>query len=387
MTEPQTASIILHVGAPKCGSSALQTALSQQPGLPSGNGPPLAYTALRAKGSGWTPITGRLLRAAAARSVHGYAGWPETREADPVQLFEALDRVRRKAGRSRPVVSNEGWIAQSAAFAEALPHWFDAEAGGGPVEICAFARPPIDWLNAAYWQWGVWSGRSFGTWLERLALPYAQGSQLAAWAALPNTRLRLDLRGDALAGFEAAYDVTLPRPEQRNAALPPALQGFLMRNRRYRTDAHDTAAEFVFQRWCRVENAPRLWAVLPRHLRVIREITGAEVDQLLGLLPAADAEALRSSDPRWTSAEPYHAQLRRGLSVLDDPEELAQLYRALVRGVARAAEAAGRAAPPLQPVLSTRASAQAWDVAVAQALEHLLSLDADLRRRRLPFGL
>ena len=52
-----------------------------------------------------------------------------------------------------------------------------------------------------------------------------------------------------------------------------------------------------------------------------------------------------------------------------------------------AAEAAGKPVPPLQPVLATRASAHSWDVALAGALEHLIALDAGLRRRRLSLGL
>ncbi|MBV7397344.1 hypothetical protein [Mameliella sediminis] len=378
-------SIILHVGAPKCGSSALQAALSAAQRLTSDRGETLVYTGLRAKGDGWTPVSGRLLRLAASRAVHGYVSWPNPNGDDPKPLFAALDKVRAGGGRSLPVVSNEGWIGQAETFATALPHWF-REGDGGRIEICAFARPPLDWLNAAYWQWGVWSGLEFGAWLDKMGMPYAIGAALTRWAALPNTVVRVNLGQDVLAGFEADHGVTLPRPSQRNAALPAALIGFLMRNRRYRRGAHDSATDFIFQRWCKVEGAARPWAILPRHLRLLRASVRADLDLLFGLLPEQQAGALRENDPRWSSEDPYRARLLRGRSSLDDPEELAELYQALVRGVAAACEAAGQAVPQLPPVLSTQASIHSWDVAVAQALEHLIALDEEMRRKRWLFG-
>jgi hypothetical protein len=293
--------------------------------------------------------------------------------------------VRRKPGKGLPLIPAEAWFDRAESFATALPHWFEAGAGA-PVGICAALRPPIDWLNAAYWRWGVWSGRGFGSWLAQVQAPYAPGAALSRWAALPNTRLQVLPSGDALDGFATALGLSLSRPALSGADLPPALLGFLMRNRRYGAGAPDSPAETVVRRWCPLEDAPRLWAVLPRDLRAVREASAADVERLFALLPEGEAAALRAGDPGWTSEAPYEAVLRRGFSPLDDPEDLAQLYRALLQGLRAAAEAAGRPLPQLTPVLATRASVHSWDVAVAQALEHLMAFDAE-QRRRWPFGL
>lgn len=371
----ETPAIVLHVGAPRCGAHALQRALSTTPELTTGDGTRLSYAALR-PGS-HTVLSGKALRRAAAREVSGRLAWSDTE--GPL-----LDRLRRKRGGTVPLVSEPGWIGHAERFAEALPDWFSAGAGA-PIGICALVRPPLDWLNAAYWDWGIWSGRGFGSWLAQMGMPYTLGAALARWAALPNTRLALALaEDDPLPAAEALLGADLPRPAQGSpGALPPAFLGFLMRNRRYRADAEDHTAEEVFRRWCHVAGAPRPWAVLPRHLTPLRTAARADLDLLLPLLPEADR-----ADPRWQlSEDAYHAELIRGRSPLDDPEELAALYRALVRGVGAAAEAAGKPVPPLQPVLATRASAHSWDVALARALEHLIALDAGLRRRRLSLGL
>ncbi|MBT51954.1 MAG: hypothetical protein CMF72_00770 [Mameliella sp.] len=375
--------IILHVGAPTCGTRALQRALSAAPLLTTDSGT-LAYAVPRPRGG--AVLSGRALRTAAARDVRGRLGWPDT-ATEGSAPFAPLDRVRGKPPGGVPLVSNSGWIGQADRFAEALPQWFTEDSP--PVEICAFARPPLDWLNAAYWEWGVWSGRGFGAWLAQMGMPYTLGAALTRWTALPGVLLKLGLTDDVLTAFEGAYGTTLPRPARgTDGALPPALLGFLLRNRRYRADAADTAAEEVFRRWCHVEDAPRPWAVLPRHLSALREATGGDLDRLFALIPEAEAETLRVRDPRWmVSADPYETLFLRGRAPLDDPEELAQLYQALVRGVGAVAEAAGKRVPPLQPVLATRASVHTWDVAVARALEHLVLLDTAQRRGRRPFGL
>ncbi|MEI4494641.1 hypothetical protein WAF00_28865 [Mameliella alba] len=372
-----TPAIVLHLGAPQCGARALQRALSTTPELTTGDSTRLSYAALRPGSQ--AVLSGKALRRAAAREVSGQLDWsgPEGPPLAP------LDRLRRRRGGTVPLVSNPDWIGQTESFAEALPDWFREETGA-PTGLCALVRPPLDWLNAAYWDWGIWSGRGFGSWLAQMGMPYTLGAALARWAALPDTRLALALaEDDPLPAAEALLGTDLPRPAQGSpGALPPAFLGFLMRNRRYRADAGDRTAEDVFRRWCHVAGAPRPWAVLPRHLGPLRAATRADLDLLLPLLP----EAVRA-DPRWQlSEDAYHAELIRGRSPLDDPEELAALYRALVRGVGAAAETAGKPVPPLQPVLATRASAHSWDVALARALEHLIALDAGLRRRRLSLG-
>lgn len=375
--------IILHVGAPLCGTRALQRAFSAAPLLSTDSGP-LAYAVPGPRGGAL--LSGRALRTTAARDLRGRLGWPDM-EADTAAALAPLDRLRRKPPGGVPLVSNPGWIGQADRFADALPQWFAEDAP--PVEICAFARPPLDWLNAAYWEWGVWSGRGFGAWLAQMGMPYTLGAALTRWEALPAVRLKLGLTEDVLTAFDGAYGTALPRPAcGTDGALPPALLGFLLRNRRYRGDAADTATEEVFRRWCHVAEAPRPWAVLPRHLSEVRAATRADLDRLFALIPEAEVENLRARDPRWTVApDPYEPLFLRGRAPLDDPEELAQLYRALVRGVGAVAKAAGKRVPPLQPVLATRASVHTWDVAVARALEHLVALDAEHRRGRRVFGL
>lgn len=94
------ARLLLHVGAPHCGSVALQTALSATPSLPTQDGQELRYTALSPQSGGWTVLSGRSLRMAAERSIKGCTATTAPAETDSAPFFAALDRVRRKAGRT-----------------------------------------------------------------------------------------------------------------------------------------------------------------------------------------------------------------------------------------------------------------------------------------------
>lgn len=372
--------LILHVGAPKCGSSALQAALSATPVLKMPSGRRMTYlSARRGRRGNWSVLKGMPVQISARRAPHGYAVWPNPQDDESAAALRSLrDGVWAGGRKDLPILSHEGWIGLADSFAAQHPQWFD-EPASGPVEIFASARPPIDWLNAAYWQWGVWTGLDFGRWLDRGGMPYTLGAALTRWAALPNTRVTLRITSDIVSAFAQHFGVPLQPPKAGNPTSPTALIGFLMRNRRYRKTVHDSGIEFVVQRWCEVPGDTKPWAILPRHLYRIGEALDADVAKLFALLPKDEGAAIRAADPRWVSDAPYHDRFIAGPTRLDDPEELAQLYIALGRGVAQAAEATGRPMPQLQPVLGTRASVHAWDVAVARALEHLIALDEAYR--------
>lgn len=374
--------ILLHVGAPKCGSSVLQAALSAAPRLEAADGARLAYTA--AQDPLAPALPGRRVARAARRAVHGYVHWPGCGpQVTEACWFAALDRQwPQPSGAVVPVLSNEGWIDKAAGFARHLPHWFD---GTRRIDLLAAVRPPLEWLNAAWWQWGVWTGADFDAWLDGRMMPYRLGSALAEWQALPGVRLSVITEPDVLAGAETRLGVTLPRPAMdRNSALPPAGVGFLLRNRRFRPTPHDSRTEFVLQRWCRWPDtwAARPWALRPEHVLRLRAPLRAEVDRLFALLPGPQAEAALAARPGWLREAPYHALMRAPQARLHDPEDLVTLHGLLCDGVRRASRAAGRALPGLPGPPGTAGPHALRDAPVAAVLDALLERDAAWRNRR-----
>lgn len=375
--------LILHIGAPKCGSSAVQTALSAQPMLTGANGARLRYVACEPERGRIRALQGRALTAAARRSPYGYVSWPNL-GAEAVDVWAAFDKVVRFAGRSQPaaIISNEGWIGQAEALGSRLSAHPDRA-----VDAVAFLRPPLDWLNAAYWQWGIWSGLDFNRWVGRPGARYSLGSQVVQWARQPGIRLRVrPAQPDAVAALADLYDLDLEPGPVSNSSSPPALIGFLLRNRRFRPNPHDAAVEFVVQRWCRFAPSERLFAFLPRHIRQIRDAVQKDVADMLEAIEPQDAALLRQ-DERWFRSAPYHDVLERPKPDFENREALAQLHADLHDGLRSVSRAARRRVPALTDLPAASAPVSEWDEVVAEVLEALLEADAAWRlgwvRRKL----
>lgn len=373
MTAPE---IVLHLGAPKCGSSALQSALTARPDHRAG-GLRLRYVAGRPVGDDLRLVSGWRLRMLARRSPFQYLSWPNAGpKSNNTALFSALQLALARGRRAGfvPMLSCEGWVAHPERFAAAL-----ADMGHPPVDAVVYLRPPLDWINAAWWQWGVWGGRTFDDWLDGGSMTYRFGPLLEAWAAIPGLRLRIrPARPDVVADFAALYGLCLPALQVRNTAIPPSLTGFFLRNRLFRHDPHDAAAEFVFQRWCPPTAESRPWAVLARHVHRLRPLVAETRVRIAAMLTEAERETL-FADPRWHREVPYHAAIQAGTSRLDDPAALPGLYAALARGVEAVSGAIGRPVPALPDPAPDTASLSDWDPVLAAVFDTLLAQDADWR--------
>ncbi len=392
MTEPRC---ILHIGAPKCGSSALQAALSAAPDHKDRSGQRYRYVGTGTVEGKIYPLYGGVVRRLGRSSEFGYSCWPNLRGPNLLQsgrddpVWDALARVMQNATRQGhvPILSNEGWLGASAAFGAG----FLAEPGRR-ADVVAFVRPPLDWMNAAYWQWGVWTGYGFRDWLRLSGMRYALGGQLAGWAALEPVTLHIGAMGqDVVAGFGQRFGLDLAVKgrglgraqaggQAVNAAASPAFIGLQLRHRRFRRDGHDSAVDFVLQRWCGRYSTRKPWAILPEDIAALQAETAADVAALLDVCAPGDAQALLQ-DPRWLQAEPYHRM--PPAAGLEDREGLAELHHALLAGV-RAAHARARMKPPELPgTPALSADLQIWDAALVPALEALIAADLTLRQRLL----
>ena len=375
--------LILHVGAPKCGSSALQTALSMTPDLHSADGTHYRYTVARSLAAGrWLVEQGAGLTQWARMSAYGYTSWPNLRRgADKAGVFTQLHQVMCKGRQQNhvPIVSCEGWINHPDSFAQALKDW-----GNPPVDVVIFLRPVVDWMNAAFWQWGRWHARDLDVWMARGNMSYSFADDIAAWSDIPNLRVIVrNQRPDVVAKFAEIYGLPLEGARQSNMASSPALIGFLLRNRHYRPSGHTAANEFIVQRWCPSIPSEKLWAVKAEHVRRLRKVNNRSLRIFKERLAPEDLEDLLV-DPRWGSEKAYHNDLAKGVTRLNDRALCAPLYDAMCAGACAACKAAGLSAPVFPDPLGADAAVEEWDVIITTALETLLAADDTVRKQVVP---
>lgn len=361
---------------PKCGSSALQTALSRTPILTHKSGQEYRYTASWVRRFGLRKtISGNDITRHAIKSPYGYSSWTSLAPMAPIAPAVAALRKIQRNGRENgfvPIASSESWVGRPEFFENALK-----ELGSPRVTVIAFVRPVADWINAAYWQWTIWRTPSLDHWVNRACIIYQFGLKLEAWSKIPNVDLRICGQSqDVVATFGKQLGLDIPSGPRSNATASPALLGFQLRNRSFRKTPNDSEFEFIVQRWCPAPvNAKRTWALRPKHLRALRNCV-TETRNALERIMDTDAFAELMEDPRWTKETPYHAALSNGPSDLNDPSDARALLISLRAGV----EAAGGALDAL-PVPETSATLDQLDACLTQTANRLIKADQRYRRK------
>ncbi len=371
-------SLILHVGAGKCGSSAFQTALSHNPTLRTRQGHRIKYYATAELGrERLLPVTGHLLSRRAKFSPYGYASYPNfVGDHIPHSLGQALQSVIKKTRRRghSALLSSEGWIKNGRAFGA----FFDAQSPRVKLDVLAYLRPPVDWLNASFWQWGVWNFDLMQNWMMN-GLQYSFATDLQRWSDIRNVTLHVyPARPDVVARFCKLYDTELPNQGLRNQSSPPSLIGFLLRNRQFRLTGNDAASEFVFQRWCPPTGERRPWMIAAHHVHHMRPVADKTLKWLETTLPET-VFAEFYEDKRWRMEKPYHEEILKGPTPLHRLADLPGLYDVMVRGISQVAQSIHQDLPPLPDKPGGGADLKDWDKVLRTVFETLLDLDSQWR--------
>ena len=151
--------IILHIGASKCGSSALQTVLTENPDIVRKDGRPIEYIAING--------SGRLVRGPRLLETSGVYGYRSSPNANKFEKFD-LNALSKSISRMKIdiIMSSEGWIFQPSIFSN-----YENKINTS-VEPVLYIRPHVPLLDQL-----VVMGRMVGE-LFRLDGPSHQGKHV-----------------------------------------------------------------------------------------------------------------------------------------------------------------------------------------------------------------
>lgn len=295
-------SATIHMGCPKCGSSALQTAFSEQPSLVSTNESPVEYVAVRPQGV-WR---GSDLSSRARHHAFGYipsvtcAHLTRLSASELSDMGQSLRDVGQRDGKL--VLSNEGWMFERAFFEKTqLFQYLNLE-----CELVVYVRPPVDWMNTAWWQWGAWTGESLGDWVEKMLSTVRWYEAIAPWRDMPGVN-KLNVRllpEDVVGDFCALLDLPALQTNLNNTSLPGSLLRLYQRHPELRPGPHRSEIDFVLARHLQELGGNTPWVLGPDLVEKIIEATKESNRKLLELLDV-DSRTQMEGDSRWWNPAAY----------------------------------------------------------------------------------
>ncbi|EIC22584.1 hypothetical protein [Thiorhodovibrio frisius] len=316
--KPAPIKILLHLGMPKCGSSALQTFLSA-PAFEGLTGERCAYLVLKKDGE---LLWGDSLLQHARTSPYGYAASAraeDVRAISPQQQRNARATLKRLGQDYEWLIfSSESWGPKAHLFAD---DWLLADPAF-EVHLLAYVRPQIEWLNSAWWQWGAWTRLQPRPWINRMRQSVQWHRLLRHWADKPwvsSLTVRL-LDDDIVADAMAYLGYALEQRPRINQGLPAIVLRLYQRHRQLRPGPHDSAMDFVLARQLHLQAQGTPWIIGPGFATELVECFHEDNQQLAQLVSPDQREHLLA-DPRWWQADVYQ---QRPLAKLNVPKLNAQ---------------------------------------------------------------
>lgn len=319
-------SITLHVGASKCGSSALQTALSASPTITRHDGTKLNYAVLDEK-------TGEIIdkeRLIASRGIFGYRVSPNAK----LLVGGPLDNIRKQI-RSYPtdlILSCESWLYHPEQWKEILD-FLDVD-----VDVVVYVRPQVQVLNSAWWQWGAWADQDFDDWMTNRLNASLWGFRAQKWTDLSRVKRLMvkPVSGDIVADFyENVIGAPLPVDAARsNPSLPGPLLRLFQRNRSLRPSFHSSRIDFALSDQVGLSD-PSIWVLNEEWIDRILKKTQKDNELLISLMDESGARHVRE-DPHWWSSSAYSEKTAEppGPQAIP-PEKLEEMCVAMARSIYR----------------------------------------------------
>lgn len=300
--------IYLHVGADKCGSSAIQASLSS-----------CDFSSVPEDLPRYAAITrGGLASATRVRRLLNFSTLGYVNSLDLPEFHSLPKRIKDtilhslKESSDDLVLSCEGWL-RSFFYGPPAEDFLSFITSGFSIEyhMLAILRPPVTWLNSAWWQWGAWEGRSFDQWLDRTIdqscwFQYCQS--LAKLPGNPSLSIKI-LSSDVISQLSSflGFPQGILETVQTNQSLPEEILRLYQGYPQLRPTGHSPQIDFAALK-CISDSSRKYssppWVLSPKHVSLILQRTYDSNVKLMELLDEESRNAIQT-DSRWWDADAF----------------------------------------------------------------------------------
>lgn len=298
--------LFLHIGADKCGSSSLQGYFSNTPRMMQRDGRPLRYVLFKPVG-----IVGPMqVRQRANRSPLGYVS------SDPLKALswekpEVTEQVNRFLHRQEGdlITSCEFWLRELPTahgierLQQLLVHLDSVE-----LHLICTVRPPLEWLNSAWWQWGAWDNSAiFDSWLDQ-AVQHTNWDRMLQKVAtsLPEAKFHVGCSKPnvintvlEMIGVDRNGRENTP---QINQSLPAAVLRLYQHQPQLRPNPNHCSIDFsalAALGTARSKLEPAPWVINPSKIDSVLQRSADSAERLLGWLSTKEKAKMRADSAWW----------------------------------------------------------------------------------------
>mgnify|MGYP001183834133 CR=1 FL=1 len=301
---------ILHIGADKCGSSSFQKSLSINKNLKNIHGELNKYAVIRNNKIIFQPKIIELSRNSLCQSLTS---------DNAEKIYNYSDSVRKNIintiakEKNNLIFSCEGWLrVNNKNYISNLIDVVNPDKSSRKLEIICFLRAPVYWINAAWWQWGIWdkNNKDFNLWLQkhirytdwfRYLYRYKEIAKNADILVFP---FKDDINKTF---FKNQGIINYKEVKKINKSLPIEVLKLYLYNRDHRPSPHESSNDFLISNLVSSSSynySQFPWILSQQNVKDILNTTNKQIKSLISFMDPINAQTI-INDPAWWDIDYY----------------------------------------------------------------------------------